>query len=81
MTYTPGTYASYSTGSAKAGSMRHHEGPHPGECAVDYDSSLTFYKIPRGMRKGFRAWVADVWQKNGETPRVTGSWPYYSVEF
>ena len=74
-------YASYHTATAKAGSSRHHEGPRPGECAVDYDSSLTFYKIPRGMRRGFRAWVRDTWSNMNGEARVTGAWPNYSVEF
>lgn len=73
MTYTPSTYAHYSTGSAKAGSARYHEGARRGECEVEYDQSKTFYKVPRGMRSGFRAWVRATWDK----PSVKGAWPTY----
>ena len=81
MSYTPDTYAIYANGSAKAGSARHYEGPRRGECAVDYDGSLTFYKIPRGMRSGFRRWVRGTWSNMNGTPKVVGAWPHYTVEF
>ena len=80
MTHTPATYAIYSTGNAKAGSGRYHEGPKPGECEVEYDQTKHFYKIPRGMRSGFRAWVRDNWSSMNGMKRVAGAWPYYNVE-
>ena len=81
MTYTPESYACYHTATAAKGSARYYEGPRPGECAVDYDNSKTFYKIPRGMRRGFRTWVRATWETMNGTPQVTGSWPNYTIEF
>lgn len=80
MTYTPASYAHYSTGHAKAGSARYYEGPRPGECEVEYDQTKHFYKIPRGMRSGFRAWVRATWSGDNGYKRVTGAWPLYTVE-
>lgn len=75
------SYAAYCKGISTKGSARYEAGPLPGECCVEYDSTRTFYKIPRGLRKGFRQWVKWIWGAgmNG-TPLVTGAWPYYTVE-
>ena len=83
MTYSPTDYSYYSTGSAQKGSSRFFEGPRPGECEVEveYESRKYFYKIQRGMRSGFRRWVKSTWSNMNGTPRVSGAWPRYDVEW
>jgi len=59
-------FAVFSTRSARAGSFDYERGPMPGETFVQEDQTRIYYKIPRGMRRGFRQWYATV----GDADRV-----------
>jgi len=51
----------------------------PGECRVydsgDSEASAYFYRVPRGQRRAFRAWLAATLDRP-----VSGAWPYYVIE-
>lgn len=66
-------YAMYHQRTARAGSYEYARGPMPGETYVDEDNSRLFYKIPRGQRRGFRAWYANA-HRGLSVYRVTGAY-------
>lgn len=61
----------------------------PGVCEVfpafDPVRPSYYYRVPRGQRRAFRAWLREVWQstdgdRSGRRVKIIGHWPHYSVE-
>lgn len=51
-------FAHFHVRTARAGDFHHQRGAMPGETYVDHDQTRTYYRIPRGQRRGFAAWFA-----------------------
>lgn len=69
---------------AKAGTLSYRQqyDPPPGRAAV-YDarnSTLATYHVPRGRRRAFRRWLAEVYAYRLSFCRVTGRYPEYTIE-
>ena len=72
--------ACHVSGPFPAGSYGFH-GAGPGCYRVEYDSQAWTYRVARGERRAFRAWVASAFPpNNGERYKVTGRYPDITIE-
>lgn len=72
-------YASYSTGTHRAGEFGYQRGRMPGEVVIWEDNKLYRYKVPQAERGDFKAWAKETFA-GANRARLRGAWPEYTVQ-